>query len=47
MLVVYFTDASPQGIISIGFSDTFDVIIERGASHPIELQKEVKVMFRP
>ena len=47
MLVVYLTDVSPQVIISIGLSDTFDVIVERGTSHPIELQKEVKVMFRP
>ena len=47
MFIVYLTYMLPDGIIAIVLSQSFRVVIECRTCHLLELQKEVKVVFRP
>ena len=47
MFVVYRTYMFPDSIIAIVLSQSFRVVIECRTCHLLEIQKEVKVVFRP
>ena len=47
MFVVYRTYMLLDSIIAIGLAQSFRVVIECRTCHLLDLQKEVKVMFRP
>ena len=47
VLLIYQTYAFPDGIVSVGSSYALGVVIEGGTGHPLDPQKEVKVVFGP